>query len=99
MRWVLTRLGAAAMTLNGVAYVKAEDWGDNRETAALAVHEATHAEQWRTLGVAVFLWRYLSWRVTHPRTPIAQHPLEEPAYRAERAVVELWTRGAGDGVD
>jgi hypothetical protein len=47
--------GVAAMTLGRVVLVRR---GHERDRALLA-HELVHVRQWRELGVATFLWRYL----------------------------------------
>lgn len=55
--------GAAAMTLGPLVLVRRRAAGDVR----LLRHELVHVRQWRQLGVARFLWRYLGsylrWRL------------------------------------
>lgn len=55
--------GAAAITIGPVVSVRTRWAGDER----LARHEAVHVGQWRRLGVAGFLTRYvgayLGWRL------------------------------------
>ena len=54
--------GAAAITLGPFVFVRRARAGD----AQLLAHELVHVRQWRELGVAGFLWRYvggyLRWR-------------------------------------
>ena len=84
---------ASAVTLNGVAYVKEEDWFvQDHAVAALAVHEALHAAQERSQGWWRFAFSYLWWRVTHWRTPIRESPYEREAYRVEDEVGALLNR-------
>jgi hypothetical protein len=47
--------GVAAMTLGRVILLRR----DHRHDEALLAHELVHVRQWRELGPAVFLWRYL----------------------------------------
>ena len=47
--------GVAAMTLGRVILLRRDHAGDE----ALLAHELVHVRQWRELGVARFLWRYL----------------------------------------
>lgn len=55
--------GADAITLGSLVIVRKRA-ADNAE---LLAHESVHVRQWRTLGVAGFLWRYvgayLRWRL------------------------------------
>jgi hypothetical protein len=48
--------GAAAMTLGRVILLRRGHAGDD----ALLAHELVHVRQWRELGAARFLWRYLT---------------------------------------
>ena len=48
--------GVAAMTFGPVILVRRDHIGDT----ALLAHELVHVRQWRELGPARFLWRYLS---------------------------------------
>lgn len=52
--WLPT--GVAGMTLGRVILLRRDHLGDE----ALIRHEMVHVRQWRELGVARFLWRYLS---------------------------------------
>ena len=47
--------GVAAMTLGRVILLRR----DHRNDRALLAHELVHVRQWRELGAARFLWRYL----------------------------------------
>ena len=47
--------GVAAMTLGPVILLRTGHRGDE----ALLAHELVHVRQWRELGAARFLWRYL----------------------------------------
>ena len=47
--------GVAAMTLGRVILLRRDHVADT----ALVAHELVHVRQWRELGVARFLWRYL----------------------------------------
>jgi hypothetical protein len=47
--------GVAAMTLGRVILLRRDHGGDE----ALVAHELVHVRQWRELGAARFLWRYL----------------------------------------
>jgi hypothetical protein len=47
--------GVAAMTLGRVILLRRDHVGDT----ALLAHELVHVRQWRELGAARFLWRYL----------------------------------------
>lgn len=47
--------GVAAMTLGRVILLRQEHAAD----PALLAHELVHVRQWRELGAARFLWRYL----------------------------------------
>ena len=47
--------GAAAITLGPIVSVRENAANDE----LLARHEAVHVRQWRDLGVAGFVWRYL----------------------------------------
>lgn len=47
--------GVAAMTLGRVILLRR----DHADDLALVAHELVHVRQWRELGVARFLWRYL----------------------------------------
>jgi hypothetical protein len=47
--------GVAAMTLGRVILLRR----DHRDDRALLAHELVHVRQWRELGIARFLWRYL----------------------------------------
>lgn len=49
-------LGVAGMTLGRTVLVRR----DHRTDEALLRHEMVHVRQWQDLGVARFLWRYLS---------------------------------------
>jgi len=48
--------GVAAMTIGRVILLRRDHAGDE----ALLAHELVHVRQWRELGAARFLWRYLS---------------------------------------
>jgi hypothetical protein len=48
--------GVAAMTFGRVILLRRDHRGDD----ALLAHELVHVRQWRELGAARFLWRYLS---------------------------------------
>lgn len=54
VRWL--PLGVAAMTLGRIILIRRDHRGDE----ALLRHEMVHVRQWHALGVARFLWRYLS---------------------------------------
>ena len=47
--------GVAAMTLGRLILLRRDHAGDD----ALMAHELVHVRQWRELGAARFLWRYL----------------------------------------
>ena len=47
--------GVAAMTLGPLILLRR----DHADDQALLAHELVHVRQWRELGVARFLWRYL----------------------------------------
>ena len=47
--------GVAAMTLGRVILLRRDHAGD----VGLVAHELVHVRQWRELGAARFLWRYL----------------------------------------
>ena len=47
--------GVAAMTLGSVILLRRGHGGDE----SLLAHELVHVRQWRQLGAARFLWRYL----------------------------------------
>ncbi len=47
--------GVAAMTLGRVILLRR----DHADDTALLAHELVHVRQWRELGAARFLWRYL----------------------------------------
>jgi hypothetical protein len=47
--------GVAAMTFGRVILLRSDHAGDE----ALVAHELVHVRQWRELGAARFLWRYL----------------------------------------
>ncbi|MDQ1443634.1 MAG: hypothetical protein QOI20_98 [Acidimicrobiaceae bacterium] len=55
--------GADAWTLGSLVIVRRRSADDER----LLAHEAVHVGQWRSLGVGLFLWRYvgayLRWRL------------------------------------
>ncbi|HEV7861693.1 MAG TPA: DUF4157 domain-containing protein [Acidimicrobiia bacterium] len=48
--------GVAAMTIGRMILLRREHAGDE----ALLAHELVHVRQWRELGSARFLWRYLA---------------------------------------
>lgn len=78
--------GAAAITIGPVVAVRRDAAG----SAHLLRHELEHVRQWRRLGVAVFLWRYLGaylrWRLRgYPhRAAYRRIPLEVEAEWAAR---------------
>ena len=80
--------GSAAITLGPLIIVRARAAGD----AHLLRHELVHVEQWRRLGVAAFLVRYLGaygrWRLRghDHRAAYLRIPLEvEAEWQARRA--------------
>ncbi|HEV3365630.1 MAG TPA: DUF4157 domain-containing protein [Acidimicrobiia bacterium] len=48
--------GVAAMTLGRIILLRR----DHADDTALLAHELVHVRQWRELGAARFLWRYVS---------------------------------------
>ena len=52
--------GISAMTLPNTIYVDPKVLTRSQGPGPLLVHELIHARQWRKLGVARFLWRYLA---------------------------------------
>ena len=66
-RWLVRLWGqrASAMTVPWAVYLDPQLLaGDVHRLGGLIVHELVHLRQWRQLGVARFLWRYLGdyWR-------------------------------------
>jgi len=74
--------GVDAMTLPGVVYVspRAREQVDAGEAGRLLVHEAAHVDQWRSLGMARFLVRYLGDYLRGRAVGLPHHA----AYRAIR---------------
>jgi hypothetical protein len=52
--------GISAMTLPNTIYVDPNVLTRSQGPGPLLVHELIHARQWKELGVARFLWRYLA---------------------------------------
>lgn len=80
-RWMvaLWRGPVAGMTLPGAIYLRPDVLtGDPRRRAALVVHELVHARQWRELGRAGFLRRYVAGYLRGRRAGLAH----DAAYRA-----------------
>jgi hypothetical protein len=72
--------GVAAMTLGRVILLRRDHAADD----ALLAHELVHVRQWRELGAARFLWRYLG-AYTRSRATGLSH---EQAYKAIPLEVE-----------
>jgi len=72
--------GVAAMTLGEAHHTNR----DGHPSEALLAHELVHVRQWRELGAARFLWRYLG-AYTHHRLSGLNH---QQAYEAIPAEVE-----------
>jgi hypothetical protein len=56
----LWRKGITAMTFPSTIYVDPTVLAGARRPGPLLVHELIHVRQWAELGVARFVWRYLS---------------------------------------
>ncbi|MDH3753951.1 MAG: hypothetical protein OEU32_08770 [Acidimicrobiia bacterium] len=76
--------GSDGITLGSLVIVKTD------HTRRLLRHERVHVEQWRRLGVSLFLWRYVTsylrwrWRGYPHKGAYRRIPLEVEAYWRER---------------
>ena len=68
-------LGRDCITIGHTIYVAG---GRSRITAYLLAHEFCHVLQWRHLGAARFLWRYVVGLVQHGYSH--DHPMEAEAH-------------------
>jgi hypothetical protein len=95
-RWLARIWGSdiSAMTLRTTIYVRSSLLDSDPATLGpLIVHELVHVQQWAQLGIARFLWRYMTGYLRGRLTGLS-HP---DAYRAIPLEIEAREIAAGLG--
>ena len=84
--WIPLLLGTGAVTLGNQVFFRSGRFDPvTPRGLALIGHEAEHVAQYRRLGTAGFLWRYVRGSVTS-RFSHARHPMERDVVELQRRI-------------